>query len=54
YPLATPGGWQLIGRTPLRVFDPHRKEPSLLSAGDIVEFRPIGADEFARWRDEHD
>ncbi len=48
YPLATPGGWQLIGRTPLRLFDPHREEPSLLAAGDIVEFRPIGAREFAR------
>ncbi|MBB6284806.1 inhibitor of KinA [Geobacillus subterraneus] len=47
YPLATPGGWQLIGRTPLKLFDPHREEPSLLSAGDIVQFRPIGVEEFA-------
>lgn len=54
YPLATPGGWQLIGRTPLRLFDPHREKPSLLSAGDIVEFRRITAEEFARWREEHD
>ncbi|KDE48145.1 kinase inhibitor [Geobacillus sp. CAMR12739] len=54
YPLATPGGWQLIGRTPLKLFDPHREKPSLLAAGDIVAFQPIGADEFARWSEEHD
>ncbi|OKO94775.1 5-oxoprolinase subunit PxpB [Geobacillus proteiniphilus] len=54
YPLATPGGWQLIGRTPLKLFDPRRAEPSLLAAGDIVEFQPIDAKEFARWREEHD
>ncbi|NNU82870.1 5-oxoprolinase subunit PxpB [Geobacillus sp. BMUD] len=54
YPLATPGGWQLIGRTPLKMFDPRRPEPSLLAAGDIVEFQPIDAKEFARWSEEHD
>jgi len=54
YPLATPGGWQLIGRTPLKLFDPHREKPSLLAAGDIVVFQPIGDCEFARWRGEHD
>ena len=41
YPLDTPGGWQLIGRTPVRTFDSHRSEPFLLRAGDSVRFHPI-------------
>ncbi|MBB3978515.1 KipI family sensor histidine kinase inhibitor [Rhizobium azooxidifex] len=36
-----PSGWRFIGRTPLRLFDPSRSEPFLLSAGDHVRFRPI-------------
>lgn len=40
YPLATPGGWQLIGRTPLALFSPHREEPILLRPGDTVRFVP--------------
>lgn len=40
YPLATPGGWQLIGLTPLKLFDPHRDEPILLRPGDNVRFIP--------------
>lgn len=43
YPLASPGGWQLIGRTPLRLFDPGRAEPFLLRAGDTLRFLPIAA-----------
>ncbi len=41
YPLASPGGWNLIGRTPLRLFDPLRTPPSLLAIGDRVTFTPI-------------
>ena len=41
YPVASPGGWQLIGRTPLKLFDPPRDRPVLLSAGDYVRFVPI-------------
>ena len=41
YPVASPGGWQLIGRTPLKLFDPARERPVLLSAGDYVRFVPI-------------
>lgn len=41
YPAETPGGWQLVGRTPLRPFDPARSEPFLLKAGDLVQFYPI-------------
>jgi KipI family sensor histidine kinase inhibitor len=46
YPSELPGGWHLIGRTPLRLFDPHRDPPSLLVPGDRVRFVPIGRDEF--------
>ncbi|KUG08519.1 5-oxoprolinase subunit PxpB [Solirubrum puertoriconensis] len=48
YPLATPGGWQLIGRTPLRLFRPEAEVPSLLQAGDRVRFVPISAAEYQR------
>lgn len=46
YPLATPGGWNLIGRTPLRLFDATRSEPALLRSGDRVKFRAITSREF--------
>ena len=48
YSLPTPGGWQLIGRTPLRLFDPSRAQPSLLQAGDRLRFVPITEQEFQR------
>lgn len=41
YPLETPGGWQLIGRTPLKLFDPGRAEPALLRVGDRVKFQAL-------------
>ncbi|WP_135557232.1 5-oxoprolinase subunit PxpB [Paenibacillus cymbidii] len=47
YPLATPGGWQLIGRTPLRLFRPEHNQPSLLAPGDRVRFAAIGEAAFA-------
>lgn len=46
YPMETPGGWQIIGRTPLRLFRPEDDPPSLLQAGDRVRFYPISYDEF--------
>ncbi|WP_316844063.1 5-oxoprolinase subunit PxpB [Pedobacter psychrodurus] len=46
YPLETPGGWQIIGRTPLKMFDVNRLQPSLLKGGDIVSFKAIGFEEF--------
>jgi inhibitor of KinA len=46
YPLRSPGGWKLIGRTPLRLFDPGKNPPTLLQAGDRVRFRAITRDEF--------
>jgi inhibitor of KinA len=46
YPLRSPGGWNLIGRTPLRLFDPTKNPPALLQAGDCVRFRGITREEF--------
>ncbi len=48
YSLPTPGGWQLIGRTPLRLFDTAWAAPSLLRAGQHLRFVPISAAEYAR------
>lgn len=45
YPQESPGGWHIIARTPVRLFDPAREEPSLLAPGDEVRFRPIAATE---------
>ena len=50
YPLSTPGGWRIIGRTPLLMFSPHREEPSLLRLGDEVRFRGISREEFEEMR----
>jgi KipI family sensor histidine kinase inhibitor len=43
YPVESPGGWQLIGRTATVMFDPNRDRPSLLAAGDLVRFVPLEA-----------
>lgn len=47
YPFATPGGWRLIGRTPVSMFRPDRDNMSLLSIGDRVRFVPISSAQFA-------
>jgi len=47
YPLRSPGGWNLIGRTPLKLFDPTKDPPTLLCPGDRVRFRAITREEFA-------
>jgi inhibitor of KinA len=49
YPLQTPGGWQIIGRTPLVMFDANRAQPSLLKAGDLVRFEPITTNQFEKY-----
>lgn len=46
YPVVTPGGWNLIGRTPTRLFDRNREGFSLLRVGDRVRFMPVTRDEF--------
>ena len=48
YPLATPGGWNLIGRTPVKLFRPAEEPPVLLRAGDRVKFTAITREEFAK------
>jgi inhibitor of KinA len=47
YPFATPGGWRLLGRTPVSLFQPDRAELSALSIGDRVRFIPISSEQFA-------
>lgn len=51
YPIETPGGWQLIGRTPLELFRPKDDPPSLLRAGDIIRFCQISLEEYAAYRE---
>ncbi len=48
YPASTPGGWRIIGRTPLKPFDLSRQEPALFKPGDAVQFYAIDAGEYAR------
>jgi inhibitor of KinA len=47
YPAASPGGWRIVGRTPLRMFDAGREPMSLVSPGDRVRFRAVAGEEFA-------
>jgi inhibitor of KinA len=46
YPMSSPGGWQLIGRTPIKIFDPAKEQPCLLKAGDAIQFTAINENEF--------
>jgi KipI family sensor histidine kinase inhibitor len=48
YPLEAPGGWQLVGRCPVKVFDPGRADPFLLRAGDSVRFEAVSEKEYTR------
>lgn len=48
YPLASPGGWRLIGRTPIKVYDPKREEPIFYRSGDYIRFVRISEEEYAR------
>ncbi len=50
YPVESPGGWHLIGATPIRLFDAKQKTPSLFAPGDQVIFCPISRDDFNRVR----
>jgi inhibitor of KinA len=51
YPTETPGGWRLIGRTPIRPFVADRQPPCLFAPGSRVAFEAISRDEFERWQD---
>jgi len=46
YPISCPGGWQIIGRTPMALFDPSSENPVKLQAGDQVQFYSISRSEF--------
>ena len=46
YPIASPGGWRIIGRTPLKPYDLERKNPILYEAGDYIKFKPINKKEY--------
>ena len=50
YPYESPGGWHLIGATPIRMFDPERPKPALFAPGDAVRFQPIDPTAFASIR----
>lgn len=53
YPIQTPGGWQLIGRTPVRLFNPQATPPSLLQGGDLVRFVAITEEEYKERKEQH-
>jgi inhibitor of KinA len=46
YPFVSPGGWQIIGQTPIKIFDTHSSQPSLLESGDRVQFYKLSLDSF--------
>jgi len=48
YPIASPGGWRLIGRTPLKLYDSENSNPTLYQAGEYIHFQAIDEDEFVR------
>jgi KipI family sensor histidine kinase inhibitor len=50
YPSDSPGGWRLIGRTPLKLFNPSRTDPFLYQAGDRIRFVPVSEPDFHRLR----
>lgn len=50
YPVESPGGWQLIGRTPLKVFNPASGSPFLYSAGDFLQFEAVSASDYEKIR----
>jgi len=54
YPMETPGGWQLIGQTPIALFDIQREQPSLLMAGDRVKFAAITEEEYKYFKSHRD
>jgi KipI family sensor histidine kinase inhibitor len=49
YSMESPGGWRLLGRTPMELFDPEKDPPSLLQIGDFVQFYPVTEKEFESW-----
>lgn len=54
YPIETPGGWQLIGRTPLKLFDSKNETPSLLQAGDRIRFTRINEEDYKEMKEDEE
>ncbi len=54
YPLDSPGGWQLLGLTPVKTYDPKREKPILFEAGDYIRFVPVDEAEFLRIKEQVD
>ena len=54
YPLDSPGGWQLLGLTPVKTYDPNRDVPILFEAGDYIRFVPVSESDFANIKNEVD
>ncbi|MFU0826738.1 MAG: Sensor histidine kinase inhibitor, KipI family [Lachnoclostridium sp.] len=52
YPVASPGGWRLIGRTPLKLYDSEREKTTLYQAGDYIRFRPVDEEEYHRIKEQ--
>ena len=51
YPISTPGGWQIIGRTPYSLFNASKYPPSLLQSGDVIKFVPITTTEYENYKE---
>jgi inhibitor of KinA len=51
YSMESPGGWQILGRTPVELFDPEKDPPALLQMGDFVQFYLISEKEFKEWQE---
>jgi inhibitor of KinA len=51
YSMESPGGWQILGRTPVKLFNPEKDPPTLLQMGDLVQFYPIEEKEFESWKE---
>ncbi|MBW1973910.1 MAG: 5-oxoprolinase subunit PxpB [Deltaproteobacteria bacterium] len=48
YPIDSPGGWRIIGRTPIKLYDPSKDPPVILSPGDFIRFVPIDEEEYKK------
>ena len=52
YPLDSPGGWQLLGLTPVKTYDPERENPILFEAGDYIRFVPVSEEEYLKIKEQ--
>lgn len=54
YPVSSPGGWQLIGKTPVKLFDPIKEKPILLKSGNYIKFKSINEEEYLKIQNDLD